>query len=87
MSANAVRFVALDTFRKEWVCGHLDYQRAAESLEAASQALGRISAAVCTSMDDEARCAQQEVENARRRLAEVESALQTQFDRFCSVTR
>ncbi|HLK36660.1 MAG TPA: hypothetical protein VKU41_07890 [Polyangiaceae bacterium] len=35
MSVNSLRLRTLDTFRSAWVCGHLDYQRASDALDAA----------------------------------------------------
>jgi hypothetical protein len=88
MSANVVRCSALDTFRSEWVRGHLDYQRASDALEDAQRAARRLRPATATSIDDEAlRRAEQHVEDARRRLSEVEVQLAGHFDRFCGMTR
>jgi hypothetical protein len=88
MAANALRFSVLETFRSVWVCGRLDYQRAAEVLEGATRAAEGARAAAGASPDDEEiRRAQQNVETARRRLAEVEAALGAQFDRFCHSDR
>jgi hypothetical protein len=76
----------LDSFRGEWVRGHLDYQRAADALEAAQRAAGQMgSSADCASDREEARRAEQDVEQAGRRLAEIEAVLARQFDRFCGV--
>ncbi len=90
MSANVVQCSALDNFRSDWICGHLDYQRASDALEAAQEAAGQLCAGA--GMDAEAgidaeriRRAEQNVEDARRRLAEVESQLARHFNRFCGV--
>ena len=84
MSANAVAHRAgFDVFRKAWVSGHLDYQRAAEALETAIQhrALSGESAEA-----DAARRADEEIDRARRHLAEVESIVGEHFDRFCGLS-
>jgi hypothetical protein len=76
----------LDSFRGEWVRGHLDYQRAADALEAARLAAGQVgSSSDCAPDHEEARRAEQNVEKAGRRLAEIEAVLARQFDRFCGV--
>jgi hypothetical protein len=86
MSANVVRCSVLDTFRGEWVRGHLDYQRAADALEAAQQVAAELRAA--TALDDETiRRAERNVEDARRRVSEVEARLASHFDRFCGGAR
>lgn len=86
MSANVVRCSVLDTFRSEWVRGHLDYQRASDALEAAQQVAAELRAA--TALDDEAvRRAERNVEDARRRVSEVEARLAAHFDRFCGGAR
>ena len=86
MAANAHRFMALDSFRSEWVCGHLDSQRASEALETAQRAAERLSMTGGVSLDDEAvRGARHAIEAARRRLAQVETELAERFDRFCGV--
>jgi hypothetical protein len=85
--AASTRFCDLDAFRREWVSGHLDYQRAADALELAR----RMAAAICKGTDradpDELHRAEQRIEEARRRLSDIASFLGMQFDRFCSRTR
>jgi hypothetical protein len=78
------RVSPLDTFRSEWVCGHLDYQRAADELEATRQVARQLRIAEGIS-NDEVRRAEEDVENARRRLSEVGAILAERFDRFCGV--
>jgi hypothetical protein len=91
MAATATRMLVLDSFRSEWVSGHLDYQRAAEVLEGAERAAAEARAEASRANDDArrevVRRAESTVESARRRLTEVASILSGQFDRFCSVTR
>jgi hypothetical protein len=75
----------LDSFRTEWICGHLDCQRATEALEALRDAARRLGAADAS--DEEAvRHAEQNVEKARRRLADVKALHARQFDRFCGLS-
>ncbi len=85
MSVAAIRLTELDTFRSEWVYGHLDHQRASEALEAARRSCARLRAAANGAVDDAARCAEEAVELAVRRVSEVEARLAEQFDRFCDV--
>ena len=89
MSAYAGRTTTLDSYRTEWVSGHLDHQRAAEALEAAERAAAEVRAAgsLGASGDDAVRRADSQVERARLRLAEVEAVLSRHFDRFCGVAR
>ncbi len=87
MAATAVRSSVLDTFRGVWVRGRLDYQRAVEALEAAIQAAERVRQVSSASIDSpEVVRADRDVENARRRVAEIEAVLESQFDRFCGVS-
>jgi hypothetical protein len=80
---------ALDSFRTEWVSGHLDHYRATEALESARQAERRAresrAASGATFDDDAVRDALAIVEKARLDLAAVEAELVGQFDRFCGV--
>ena len=87
MSANALSCSMLDSFRNVWVCGRLDYQRAAEALEVAEKdaAQARV-ASPGSSEAPEIAVVEERVESARRRLAEVEAVLERQFDRFCGLT-
>jgi hypothetical protein len=85
MPVAAIRFTELDTFRSEWVCGHLDHQRASDALKAARESCARLRAAADAAADEAARCAEEAVELAVRRLLEVEARLAAQFDRFCDV--
>jgi hypothetical protein len=86
MSASAARFGLLDTFRGVWVRGHLDYQRAVEALDVATQSEEEARLKASTAIDDdEMRRTQQGVEQARQRVAEIEARLESQFDRFCGV--
>jgi hypothetical protein len=86
MRHDTAKLRMLDTFRGEWVRGHLDYQRAAEALEAAQHAAGQARTTEAPAHDnEEARRAEQNVERAGRRLAEIEATLTEQFDRFCGV--
>lgn len=86
MPHNTAKHNMLDMFRGEWVRGHLDYQRAVEALEAARHAAGKARTIDERAHDsEEARSAEQNVERAGRRLAEIEAALAAQFDRFCGV--
>jgi hypothetical protein len=86
MSYRGAESSALDAFRGEWVRGHLDYQRAAEALEAARHAAGQARQSSDPALDnEEARRAERDVETAGRRLAEIEADLARQFDRFCGV--
>jgi hypothetical protein len=87
MSGNTSRRGVLDNFRREWVYGHLDYQRAADALEAARRAASEASAVLGgAEMRDAGLGGSTGIEDARRRLAEVEALLALQFDRFCGVT-
>jgi hypothetical protein len=87
MAANAVGCGVLDTFRVVWVRGRLDYQRAAEALEMAIRSAEQLRLGAGGSVDDdEVRRAEQSIESARRRVAEVEALLEMQFDRFCGVS-
>jgi hypothetical protein len=86
MSASGSHWSALATFRKEWVRGHLDHQRAAEALEQARQVEKQVRASIAASADDEAaRRAEENVAHAQRRLTEVAVLLALQFDRFCGL--
>jgi hypothetical protein len=89
LSTYIIGFSALDTFRSEWVNGHLDYYRATQALESAKHAERRAREARAASGagydDDAVRHARAIVEAARRNLAEVEAELIGQFDRFCGV--
>jgi hypothetical protein len=86
MAANAARCSALDTFRSVWARGHLDYQRAVEALEAATRSAEQVRLVAFASIADrEVRRAEQDLECARRRVAEIEAVLEEQFDRFCGV--
>jgi exonuclease VII small subunit len=87
MAANAVRRSALDSFRSEWVRGSLDYQRAVDALDAARQSVEQARAVAGAAPDDEsARHARETAEHARQRLAEIEAALERQFNEFCGVS-
>ncbi|MDP9002503.1 MAG: hypothetical protein M3O46_20625 [Myxococcota bacterium] len=87
MAANAAPSSTLDTFRDVWVRGRLAYQRAFESLEEATLCAAQALAVAGASVDDEAvRGAELNAENARRCLAEVEAALERQFDLFCGLS-
>jgi hypothetical protein len=85
MSYRVAQPAVLDAFRGEWVRGHLDYQRAADALEAARRAAGQMGATDPERDRAEAVRAEQDVEKAGRRLAEIEAMLARQFDRFCGV--
>jgi hypothetical protein len=86
--ATQSRFHDFSAFRREWVSGHLDYQRAAEALEAARRNAEGVSRASSSGDDsEEARLAREHVEEARRRLANIEVRLAQQFDRFCDASR
>jgi hypothetical protein len=86
MAAKAIQRSMLDAFRREWVCGHLDYQRAAEALEAARRdAASKRAAAIDPIADDAVRSADAVVEEAHRRLGEIEAILAEVFDRFCGL--
>ena len=63
----------------------MDYQRAVEALEAAIRSVEQTRTGVGTT-DHEVRRAEENVESARRRVAEIEAALERQFDRFCGVS-
>jgi hypothetical protein len=86
--AAQTRFHDFSAFRREWVLGHLDYQRAADALESARRKVEGLSRASSAGADsDEARRAHEHVEEARRRLSNIEVLLAQQFDRFCSASR
>jgi hypothetical protein len=85
--AASSRFCDLDAFRREWVSGHLDYQRQAEALEHARRTAAGIRKASVRPDADELRSAEQRIEEAHRRLSEIASLLGMQFDRFCSTSR
>ena len=88
MSYRAVYPNVLEPFRVEWVRGHLDYQRAADALLAARCAADELLLTCDHPPDnDEARRAEQVVERAGRRLAEIEAMLAEQFDRFCGMSK
>lgn len=83
--ANVPEEGVLYRFRTEWVHGHLHTQRAAEALEEARRAWKRAREGVRdTRLDsDELRRAQDGINAAAQRLAEVKALLAEQFDRFC----
>ncbi|HZU85202.1 MAG TPA: hypothetical protein VE987_19855 [Polyangiaceae bacterium] len=86
MAANAISN-DFDGFRREWVLGHLDHQRAADALESARRIAAATRAAAGAVADPaEVRRAEQRVQEALRRLAEIESILAGQFDRFCGLS-
>jgi hypothetical protein len=89
LSTYIIGVSALDTFRTEWVSGHLDHYRATQALESAKQAERRAREACDAAgdlLDDDAvRDALATVERARRNLAAIEAELIGQFDRFCGV--
>lgn len=87
MAVNPVRSSTLDTFRNVWVRGRLAYQRAVDSLEEATLSAVRARAVPGASVNDEAvRGAELNLENARQCLANVEAALERQFDLFCGLS-
>jgi hypothetical protein len=81
------RFGDLEAFRREWVSGHLDYQRAADALEYARRNVAGIHKATGRPDPDELRRAEERIEDARRRLSDIASLLGSQFDRFCYAGR
>lgn len=86
MSYRGAQPSVLDAFRGEWVRGHLDYQRAADALEAARVVAGQARLASDPALDnEETRRAEEDVERAGRELAEIEATLARLFDRFCGV--
>jgi hypothetical protein len=86
--ANAADRLVLDAHRAVWVRGRLDYHRAVEALEQATLEAERLRAADGSSADDsQARQAEHNLQNARRRVAETEAALGRQFDHFCDSSR
>ena len=86
MSYRGAERSVLDAFRGEWVRGHLDYQRAADALEAARLAAGQARLASNRAFDtEEALRAEEDVERAGQHLAEIEATLRRLFDRFCGV--
>jgi hypothetical protein len=88
MAAGAAERLVLDAFRAVWVRGRLDYQRAVDALEAALIEAERARAVDDSGADDsQVRRAEENVQAARRRVAETEAALGRQFDRFCSASR
>jgi hypothetical protein len=87
MAAASSRYCDLDAFRREWVNGHLDYQRAVDALEFAQHVAAGIRKVGDCPDPDELRRAEQRIEEAHRRLSEVALHLAGQFDRFCSTTR
>ncbi|HXX67575.1 MAG TPA: hypothetical protein VEK07_10355 [Polyangiaceae bacterium] len=88
MASHPIHDNPLDRFRTEWIRGHLDYQRAAESLEQAQRLWQRTSAdaAVAPASAIDLRRAQEGVERARQRLDQIGAVLAEQFDRFCGVS-
>jgi hypothetical protein len=82
-----IRQTLLDTFRAIWVEGRLDYQRAADALEVALESAEEVRRTADARIDEGVRHADQQVEDARRRLSEIEGVLARQFDQFCGVTR
>ena len=87
MAANSVRCSVIDTFRSVWARGHLDYQRAVEALEAATRSAEQVRREALGSIADHEVCrAEQDLERAHRRVAEIEAVLEEQFDRFCGVS-
>lgn len=77
----------LDRFRSEWISGHLDYQRAAESLEQARRVRLRASDdSVGPGGGADPGRAQEDFERARERLDQIGALLAEQFDRFCGVS-
>lgn len=78
----------IDTFRDVWVRGSLEYQRALEALEAATRSAAEMCLEGHQSLSDqEERRIRQDLDNTRRRIAEIQCALEAQFDRFCGVSR
>lgn len=78
----------VETFRDVWVQGHLDHQRAVEALQQAIRAVERLSWSGADAVDDRDMCrAEQNVQSARRQVAEIEAVLQRQFDHFCGGSR
>ncbi len=85
--ATQSRFHDFSAFRREWVCGHLDYQRAAEALESARRKAEGLCRASISADSEEVRRAHEHVDEARRHLANIEVLLAEQFDRFCDAGR
>jgi hypothetical protein len=86
MATNAVGHRVLDTFRSVWVCGHLDYLRAVEALEAAIESAKQARPGTDVALEErEVQRSDQNVESARSHLAETQTALERQFDRFCGL--
>lgn len=75
-------------FRSVWVRQRVDYQRAAERLNAAVLAAEAAMRKRAMSRDDNpARRAERHLAQALRHLDETRTTLETQFDRFCGLTR
>lgn len=86
MAANAIGRSVLDTFRGVWVRGHLDYLRAVEALEAAIDSAKQAPGTDLALDEHEVQRSDQNVESARSRLAEIQTTLESQFDRFCGLS-
>jgi phage-related minor tail protein len=70
----------LQTSERDWVYGHSDYRRAAETLRAVQRAAEQVPSVADPVMSAElVRLANQNVEGARRRVAEVEADLIRKF--------
>jgi hypothetical protein len=85
MAENTVRYALLASFRDVWVTGRLDYQRAADALEAAIRSVEAMRREAGARIDEQLQLAEQGVEDARRRLSEIEGVLERQFNSFCGV--
>jgi hypothetical protein len=69
-----------ETSRSDWIHGHLDYRRAAAAFKAVLLAAQRVPLVADLVMSAETlRLANQNVEAARRRVAEVEADLERRF--------
>ncbi|MGD0673934.1 MAG: hypothetical protein ABSC94_00860 [Polyangiaceae bacterium] len=84
MGSKPIRTTALEAFRSEWARWHLDYQRAAEVLDSARH-VAKIARAAGSL--DALRSAEENIEAAEIRLAQVHAMLTRQFDRFCGLTK
>jgi hypothetical protein len=71
--------------RREWVCGHLDYQRAVDALQMAQQKASE--AASSHTAAGALQAVERELAEAQFRIAELAIVLAERFDRFCGVAR
>jgi hypothetical protein len=77
----------LQTSRKHWIHAHSDYQRAADTLRAVQRAAGQVPSVADPVMSAELlRLANQNIEVARRRVAEVEADLMREFNAHCGAS-